>query len=318
MDSKTVIFLVLGLILLLASGKFLVESSVSIARHFKIPSGIIGLTIVAFGTSAPELLVSLQAAVQGHPDMALGNVIGSNISNILLVLGITTVIFPLVVHRNSVLRDWPILISITLVLGLLLLDLNISRLEGGFLLLILIAYLVFSIFQSKKENKESKKHQTEEKVPHKNKWGIAILIFLLACAGLAVGANLLVENASVLAKTIGISERIISITMVALGTSLPELTTSIIAAFKKETDISIGNIIGSNIMNIVSVLGITSMIKPIQSVPEVLKIDVPWMIGAAVLLLLFMIPARKGRINRLEGGLMLVAYATYIYFILML
>ncbi|MDA3822583.1 MAG: sodium:calcium antiporter, partial [Bacteroidales bacterium] len=145
MDSKTIIFLVLGLILLLASGKFLVESSVTIARHFKIPSGIIGLTIVAFGTSAPELLVSLQAAIQGHPDMALGNVVGSNISNILLVLGITTIIFPLVVHRNSILRDWPILIVISLILGLFLLDLYISRLEGVLFLILLIAYLVFSI-----------------------------------------------------------------------------------------------------------------------------------------------------------------------------
>lgn len=314
MDSKTIIFLIIGLILLLASGKFLVESSVSIAKHFKIPTGIIGLTIVAFGTSAPELLVSLQAAIQGHPDMALGNVIGSNISNILLVLGITTIIFPLAVHRSSILRDWPIMFAITILLALFLLDLQISRIEGGIFLLLLLAYYVFSIYQSRKENKEN---QIQDVLSGSSKWGFAMLIFLISCAGLAIGANLLVENASVLANSLGISERVISISMIALGTSLPELSTSIIAAFKKETEISIGNIIGSNIMNILSVLGFTVAIKPIHSVREVLSIDVPWMLGSAILLLLFMVPARKGRINRFEGGLLLAGYVTYIYFIFM-
>jgi cation:H+ antiporter len=314
MDSKTIIFLVLGLILLLASGKFLVESSVTIAKHFRIPTSIIGLTIVAFGTSAPELFVSLQAAVQGHPDMAVGNVIGSNISNILLVLGITTIIFPLAVHKSSILRDWPIMMGITILLALFLLDLRISRAEGIIMLLLLGSYLAFSVFQSKRINNES---QIPDNKAIKNKWGIAVFIFLVSCVGLAIGADLLVKNASVLANNIGISERVISISMVALGTSLPELSTSIIAAFKKETDISIGNIIGSNIMNIISVLGFTSLIKPIDTVKEVINIDVPWMIGSTILLLLFMLPARKGRITRFEGSVMTVGYATYIYFIFM-
>ncbi len=312
MEIATILLLVAGLILLLVSGKFLVESSVIIARQFKIPSSIIGLTIVAFGTSAPELLVSIQAAVLGHPDMAVGNVIGSNISNILLVLGLTTVIFPLVVRRSSIVRDWPVMIVLTLLLFLFLLDNQITRLEGFVLAVLFLLYIVFSVMQSRKRINEDPTNQGKER---KSRWWTAILIFLISCAGLAFGASLLVNSAAEMAGYFGISERVISITMVALGTSLPELATSVIAAFKRETEISIGNILGSNIMNIISVLGITSLIKPITTVPEVLTIDMPWMIGSGVILLLFMLPANKGRINRFEGTVMLLGYASYIYFI---
>lgn len=312
MDNTTIILLIIGLALLLVSGKYLVESSVTLARHFRIPTGIIGLTIVAFGTSAPELLVSIQAAVQGHPDMAVGNVIGSNISNILLVLGLTTVVFPLVVQRESILRDWPIMMGVSLLLFLFLLDNGISRLEGLILAILMGGYILFSVRQARMPQ-----HADSAPVPPviRTKWWVAAVIFLVACAGLAFGASLLVDNAANMAQYFGISERIISITMVALGTSLPELATSLIAAFKKETEISLGNILGSNIMNIVSVLGITALIKPIRTVPEILRIDIPWMLGAAVLLFLFMIPARQGRINRFEGSVMVLCYATYIYFI---
>lgn len=314
METSTILLLLLGLVLLLGSGKYLVESSVIIARHFRIPTSIIGLTIVAFGTSAPELLVSVQAAVHGHPDMAIGNVVGSNISNILLVLALTTIIFPLAVKRNSIVRDWPIMMALSLLLFLFLLDLHISRLEGGIFALLLVGYIVYSIKQSRIPA------NADAEIPgvlKKSKWGVAILIFLVSCAGLAYGANLLVKNASEMAAYFGISERVISITMVALGTSLPELATSLIAAFKKEAEISIGNIIGSNVMNIISVLGITALIKPIDTVPEALKVDMPWMIGAALILFLFMLPVRKGRISRLEGSIMLLGYASYIYFIFM-
>lgn len=314
MDIKVILFLILGLLLLLTSGKFLVESSVSIAKHFKIPTSIIGLTIVAFGTSAPELLVSLQAAIQGHPDIAIGNVIGSNISNILLVVGLTTMIFPLLVHRDSILRDWPIMMAITGLLAVFLLDLHLSRLEGILFLILLLAYLLYSVRRSKKFNNLN---LLEINPNLKKKWGIAILIFVVSCIGLAFGANLLVENASEFAASIGISERVISISMVALGTSLPELSTSIIAAFKKENEISIGNIIGSNIMNIVTVLGVTSVIKPIDTVKEVIHIDVPWMLGASLLLFLFMLPVKNGKISRVEGSIMFLIYAAYIYFIFM-
>lgn len=312
MDKTAIFLLIIGLILLLVSGKYLVESSVTLARHFRIPTSIIGLTIVAFGTSAPELLVSIQAAVQGHPDMAVGNVIGSNISNILLVLGLTTIIFPLLVQRESIVRDWPIMMGVSLVLLLFLLDNRITRLEALIMILLMGGYILFSVRLSRLPRYAD---PVEITVIRRAKWWVAAIIFLVACAGLAFGASLLVDNAATMAGHFGISERVISITMVAVGTSLPELSTSLIAAFKKETDISIGNILGSNIMNIISVLGITALIKPIATVPEVLHIDMPWMLGSAVLLFLFMIPARRGRINRIEGSVMILAYATYIYFI---
>lgn len=312
MDKTAIFLLILGFILLLVSGKYLVESSVTLARHFRIPTSIIGLTIVAFGTSAPELLVSIQAALQGHPDMAVGNVIGSNISNVLLVLGLTTIVFPILVQRGSIVRDWPMMMGVSLVLLLFLLDNEITRLEGVLLAILMGVYILISIRQARLPQYVKPEDIT---VMYKTKWWVAGIVFLVACAGLAIGAALLVDNAAAMAQHFGISERVISITMVAVGTSLPELSTSLIAAFKKETDISIGNILGSNIINILSVLGVTALIKPITTVPEVLRIDIPWMLGAAVLLFLFMIPARNGRINRIEGSVMVLGYATYIYFI---
>jgi len=296
----------------LFSGKYLVESSVVIARQFHIPSSIIGLTIVAFGTSAPELLVSIQAAVHGYPDMAVGNVIGSNISNILLVLGLTVLILPMTVQRSSVLVDWPMMFFLSLLLLVFLFDSQLTRLEGGMFVLLLLFYILFSIRQSRKGvTQEAEKVIILQKTP---RW-ITVLIFLASCAGLTFGASLLVDSAAETAHFFGISERVISITMVALGTSLPELVTSLVAAIKKEMEISLGNILGSNIMNIVSVLGITALIKPINTVREVLIIDMPWMIGSALLLFLFMLPMRRGRITRIQGAIMFLAYTSYIYFI---
>ena len=312
MEFATIFFLILGLSLLLFSGKYLVESSIVIARQFHIPSSIIGLTIVAFGTSSPELLVSIQAAVNGYPDMAVGNVIGSNISNILLVLGLTVLILPMTVQRSSVLVDWPIMFFFSLLLLVFLLDSQLTRLEGALFVMLLVFYILFSIRQSRKHvDQETNKALVLQKTP----WWITVLIFLVSCAGLTFGASLLVNSAAEMAHFFGISERVISITMVALGTSLPELVTSLIAAVKKEMEISLGNILGSNIMNIVSVLGITALIKPINTVREVLTIDMPWMIGASLLLFLFMLPLRKGMITRIQGAIMFLAYTSYIYFI---
>ena len=312
MEFTTIVFLIFGLLLLLYSGKYLVESSVVIARQFHIPSGIIGLTIVAFGTSAPELLVSVQAAIHGYPDMAIGNVIGSNITNILLVLGLTAIIFPITFQRSSIFVDWPIMFFFSLLLLVFLIDNQLSRFEGAVFALLLLFYILFSIRQSRKPvNTDVEKIVILQKTP----WWISLVIFLLSCAGLAFGASLLVDNAAQMALNFGISERVIAVTMVALGTSLPELVTSLIAAIKREMEISLGNILGSNMMNIVSVLGITSLIKPIHTVPEVLRIDMPWMIGSALLLFACMLPLKRGRITRLQGAIMFFTYTSYIYFI---
>ncbi len=311
--DKTIIFLIFGLILLLVSGKYLVESSVAVARHFKIPTIIIGLTIVSFGTSAPELLVSLQAALQGHPEMAIGNVIGSNISNILLVLAITAFIFPITIQKQFIRRDWPILMFISSLLVLFLYDLTLKSYEGIILLGLLLLYIVYNIRQAR--NPKHAKEIEQEKQQLGMKWWVAIIVFLIAALGLSYGASLLVDSASLIAAKIGVSERVISVSMVAVGTSLPELATSMIAAFKKQSNISVGNIIGSNIMNIVAVLGITTMVSPLSTVRQTLVNDLPWMIGATLLLFLFMLPAGRAKISRFEGSIMLVAYATYIFFI---
>ncbi|MCK5135292.1 MAG: calcium/sodium antiporter [Bacteroidales bacterium] len=308
---KVYLLLLTGLLLLFVSGKYLVESSVAISRLLRIPTMIIGLTVVAFGTSAPELLVSLQAAFRGFPEIAMGNVVGSNISNILLVLAITAIIFPIPVPEKSVKRDWPVMMFVSLLLFAFTLNGWLTRLEGIMLVALLMAYIVYTVIQARgmKETTEIKSEQSSMR------WWVAGGMFLVSCAGLAFGAHLLVSNAAVIAEDLGISKRVISITIIAVGTSIPELATSVIAAMKKETDISIGNIIGSNIMNIISVLGFTSIVGPIQVDREIARFDIPWMLATSLLLLLLMLPAVRSRITRWEGILMISIYLLYIYLI---
>ena len=308
------IFLLLlaGLLLLFASGKYLVESSVTIARIFKIPTMIIGLTVVAFGTSAPELLVSLQAAFKGYPEIAIGNVVGSNISNILLVLAITALIFPIPIPKRSVIRNWPMMMFVSSLLFLFVLDGTLVRLEGGIFIILLVLYIGYSVIQSRKLT-DSELQKT--KIHGSSRLWVAVIIFGISCAGLAFGADLLVDNAAIIAEELGISKRVISISMVAVGTSIPELVTSVIAALKKETDISIGNIIGSNIMNVLSVLGITGLITPINVERKIALFDTPWMLGTSLLLFLFMLPPSRARITRWKGITMVLIYLLYLYFI---
>jgi len=309
--AQVYLLLSVGLVLLFVSGKFLVDSSVAISKRLKIPRMIIGLTVVAFGTSAPELLVSLQAAFSGYPEIAIGNVIGSNISNILLVLAITALIFPIPVPASSVKRDWPIMMGVSVLLFIFAMNGWISSLEGGIFVALLAGYILYSVIQSRKAG------ILEEIVPEKGlmKWWHAGIIFLVSSVGLAFGADLLVDNVAIIADEIGISKRVVSITMVAVGTSIPEVATSVIAALKKETDISVGNIIGSNIMNILSVLGFTSLVSPINVSTEIARFDIPWMLGISLLLLLLMLPASRSRITRWEGSFMIVIYLLYIYLI---
>ncbi len=307
------LLLLLGLLLLFVCGKFLVDSSVAIARRLRIPTMIIGLTVVAFGTSAPELLVSLQAAFRGYPEIAMGNVVGSNISNILLVLAITAIIFPIPVPPLSVKKDWPILMFVSLMLFVFSLDGTLQRYEGLILIILLVIYLGMAMIQSRKN--PMVRDPLKGRSPVMKIW-VAVLLFVASCVGLALGANLLVENAATIAGRMGVSQRVISITMVAVGTSIPELATSVIAALKKETDISVGNIIGSNIMNILAVLGLTGMVGNISVDRAIARFDIPWMLGVTLLLLFLMVPAARSRITRWEGILMIIIYLLYIYLIL--
>lgn len=305
------LFLLIGILLLFGSGKYLVESSVAISVRLRIPRTIIGLTVVAFGTSAPELLVSLKAAISGYPEIAIGNVVGSNISNILLVLAITAVIFPIAVSPSSVRRDWPVMMLVSLLLFALAKDGWLTRTEGILLAFLLVSYITYSIVRARKMTHLNDLVTDQEVM----RWWVAGLIFMASCIGLAIGASLLVDNAAIIAEDLGISKRVISITMVAVGTSIPEMATSVIAALKKETDISVGNIIGSNIMNILSVLGVTSIIGPIRVDAEIARFDIPWMLAVSGLLLLVMVPATRSRITRWEGMVMILIYLLYIYLI---
>lgn len=305
--------LIIGLALLVISGDFLVRGSVSIAKRFNISAMVVGMTIVAFGTSAPELIVSINAAFSGHPEIALGNVIGSNIANIALVLGVTASIIVLPVKSKHLFRDWSIMLVISLLFVALLFTKNsISRGEGVLLVVLLVAFVVFSIKKG-----EVVPESTEDKKP--DRLWLSLLFIVLASAGLAFGADFLVKGASSIAGKWGISERVISITIVAFGTSVPELATSVISALKKQTDISIGNIIGSNLFNILAVIGITSTIKPIEADFSLFQFDFLWMILISIFLILLVSPLKIGKfkkgaiLNKTGGILLLSTYIIYIY-----
>ncbi len=296
-----------GFILLIASGKYLVKGSVALAAWFGLSTLVIGVTVVAFGTSAPELLVSSKAALKGHPEISLGNVIGSNISNIAIVLALTSLILPIPVKKNSLLRDWPVMMAVSLLFYFIIQDGLLSRTEGIGFNLILIVFIFFTI----RVSRSVKDDHPKEGIEKMSIWK-AILMIVISALGLVLGADLLVENAVEIATSLDVSERVISITMIAIGTSLPELTTSIIAAIQKETDISVGNIIGSNIFNILSVLGISAIIKPIE-VPKAIHSDILWMLAISALLFLFLLPLKKAKLSRIEGLLLLGVYVYYIY-----
>ncbi len=300
----------LGFFILIGSGNFLVRASISLAKYFGLSSLVIGVTVVAFGTSAPELLVSLQAAIANHPEIALGNVIGSNISNIALVLAMTAIIFPIPVNRNSIVIDWPVMMVAGILLAVFALDRQLQFYEGLILNVILIGFVWFSIKKSRKSDILS----SEVVKTGKMSLTASVLVIIASSVGLALGAKLLVDNASSIAQDLGVSERAIAISMLAVGTSLPELVTSVIAAFQKETDISVGNIIGSNIFNILSVLGITALVKTVEVNP-VIMVDIAVMLVISLILFLMMVPSRRGKITRWEGVLLLLSYIIYLIYV---
>lgn len=301
------LYLAIGLVILVFSGDFLVKGGVQIANYLKVPKLIVGLTIVSIGTSAPELFVSLDAALNGSPDLSIGNVVGSNIANIGLILGITTLILPMPISKESSKINFPIMFGASLLLWFAALDLQLSFGDGVLFVSLLIIYILFLTYRAK----DKKNAQEEIEKPTIPIWQ-AILYVIIASFGLYYGAELLVSSAQSIALYFGVSERIIGLTILAFGTSIPELATSVIAALKRQMDISVGNIIGSNIFNILSVLGITSIIKPINVHSAILSFDILFMIGIAVLLFLTMLPLSNGRINRVKGFLLFSFYILYV------
>lgn len=310
------VFLILaGLALLVVGGDFLVRASVGLSFKLKISKLVIGMTVVSFATSAPELLVSLQAALDGVSDIALGNVIGSNIANIGLVLGITAIIAPLSVDNNFYKLNWPMMMLASFALYVFLKnDLVLTALEGAIMFASLIVFLIVIIKSSRKSTKANI-DDVDDSLAVVSNFKI-VMWLLIGGAGLYFGSDWLVEGAKQLALTVGISDYAISVTVIAVGTSVPELAASVIAALKKEKAISLGNLIGSNIFNIASVLGLTAMIKPIvvnPDTPQILSTNIFWMIAfAAILIPLIFIPKRF-EIGRLKGMFLFGAYLVFIY-----
>ncbi|MDT8400730.1 MAG: calcium/sodium antiporter [Bacteroidales bacterium] len=302
----TYVLLLAGLALLLISGEFLVRGGVSLAGYFRISPMVVGLTVVSFGTSAPELVVSLDAAIMGHPDISLGNVIGSNISNIALVLAITVIITPFFVSRKEIVDDMIIMTGAFVLLLIMLIDLKFSRLEGFILFALLVAYIYRSI-------RNDRKHLLARPTDMKFSLPVSVLIIILSSLGLVAGADLLVKSAGDIALRMGLSERIISVTVIAVGTSLPELATSIMAAIRKENGISIGNVVGSNIFNVLAILGITASVKPYNIKDAGFNLDMYIMIGIALLLILMVLHSSNARLSRWKGILLIMAYSCYLY-----
>ena len=305
------LFIVSGLVLLVVGGNWLLKSSVVLSLRLNISKIIVGLTVVSFATSAPEMIVSVKAALDGFPDIALGNVIGSNIGNIGLVLGVVLLINAIQVDKSFYITDWPTkMIASTLLFIFLVIDGGLTRLDGFIFIVLLTVFLIILI-------RNNKKVQVDIEVPMEENMSYLTIFGLLIIGGVALwgGSELLVKGAVNLAESVGVSKRVIAITVVSIGTSIPELASSIIAAIKKENDISIGNIIGSNIFNILSVLGVTAIIKPIEKVDvRIISQDIYWMLGFAFILLPMVILPKRGSLSLKEGVLLLVAYGVFLYF----
>jgi cation:H+ antiporter len=304
-------YIVLGLVLLVLGGNWLLTAAVGLSLRLKISKIIIGLTVVSFATSAPEMIVSVQAALAGYSDIAIGNVIGSNIGNIGLVLGVVLLINAVQIDNSFYVTDWPVkMFASTLLFVFLVIDGVLSRIEGVFFILILILFLIFLIRKNKKVV-TSIEDFTIKQMPF-----LKIILFLiLGGVALWAGSEILVKGAVNLAVNLGVSKRVIAITVVSIGTSVPELASSIIASIKKENDISVGNIIGSNIFNILSVLGVTAIIKPMEQIDvRIIQQDIYWMLGFAFILLPMVLLPKRGSLTFKEGVLLLGAYFLFLYF----
>jgi len=323
MDMVTLGLFVVGLVLLVGGAEWLVRGASRLAAAVGISPLVIGLTVVAFGTSAPELAVSVQSALGGQPDLALGNVVGSNIFNVLFILGIAAVITPLVVSQQLIRLDVPLLIAVSLLMYLLALDGRIGRLDGLVLFAGIVAYTVFSIVKSRRENIQVEAEYVREfgagepatATKHTILWNLALIVAGLVL--LVLGARWLVDGAVALARFFGLSELIIGLTIVAGGTSLPEVAASSVASLRGERDIAVGNVVGSSLFNILAVLGLASLVSPvgIQVSPAALGFDIPVMIAVAVACLPIFFTGHL--IARWEGALFLGYYLAYTSYLIL-
>lgn len=298
-----------GLILLVLGGNWLLKSAVALSLKLNISKVVIGMTVVSFATSAPELIVSINAALNGSPDLALGNVIGSNIANLGLVLGITLLLGTMKVAKDFYKLNWPVMMLASGLLFLFLAnDKVIMRYEGVLLFAFLVIFLIYLL-------KTQKNIDLEDIDAETSLTGMKTMFYLIIGGfGLWAGSELLIKGATALALDFGVTERVIGVTVVSIGTSIPELAASIVAIVKKEKAISLGNLIGSNIFNVLAVIGITSIITPISlSDEKLLTSDIYWMLGISFIILPMVLLPKKYRLNWIEGSILLIGYATFIY-----
>jgi len=318
----TISLLVAGFILLAKGGDFLVDGSSSIAKHFNVSELVIGLTVVSFGTSAPELLVNIMASFTGSTDIALGNVIGSNICNTLLILGAAGLITPIAVQRGTVWREIPFALFISIILALLLNNFfitdpgegSLSR-GDGIILLILFALFIYYIYKISVSGNDVGAAGIEEEGIKEAGLFKSVLLILIGLAGLIGGGRLVVTGAVEIATELGVSQALIGLTIVAVGTSLPELFASVMATYRGKPDIAIGNVVGSNIFNILLVLGISSTIKEIPY-PGYMNIDLLVVVVSCFFVFAFMFFGKRHRIERVEAGLLVAAYAGYTLYLI--
>jgi cation:H+ antiporter len=315
----TLVLLVFGFVFLIKGADYLVQGSSSLAKKLRVSDLIIGLTIVALGTSTPELVVNLVASFRGTADLAIGNVLGSNIANILLILGVSATIYPLVVHKNTVYKEIPFALLAVLALFFLVNDQDLasqkanllSRGDGLVLLLffLIFMYYVFSVAVSKPNSEDAVLEEDIEVLPMWQSW----MMIIAGILGLVFGGQWVVDSAVAIAKMLGVSEKLIGLTVVAIGTSLPELVTSAMAAYRQKTDIAVGNVVGSNIMNILFILALTAVVSPLPF-SDNLQVDLWMVIGVTVLLFLALFVGKRRLLERWQGVVFIVVYLMYISF----
>jgi len=307
---QNLLFIVLGLILLILGGNWLLKSAVALSLRLNIPKIVIGMTVVSFATSAPELIVSIKAALDGSPDLALGNVVGSNIANLGLVLAITIMMGSIEVRKSFYTTDWPVMmLASILFVGFIYFDGTLEKYEGILMLVMLFAFLIYVL--------KFQKTAVVDEMPEDDKpLPLYKTALFLGIGGVALwgGSELLIEGAKAMAESFGVSERIIGVTVVSVGTSIPELAASIIAVIKKEKAISLGNLIGSNIFNLLAVLGITSIITPINVIDQrLLTNDIFWMLGISFLILPLVLLPKGLRLGWRDGLVLIVIYIAFVY-----
>ena len=315
MDS---ILFILSFVMLFLGGEFLVKSSVAIALKMRISTLVVGMTVVSFATSAPELFVSIKSALDGVTDITFGSVIGSNIANITLVLGLTAMVFQIKITKQTYLLNYPVMLFTSVLFGVVLFFTNqISQLTGFVFISLLLLFVFILIKRSRKENVQLSVEEKEEyKSSVKTPVYLSVIYMIAGVLLLAFGSEFLVNGVGRIAESFDISERVISVSLVALGTSIPELATSLVAAFRKESNLAIGNLIGSNIFNVLAVLGITSIITPIQLSDSPIMIDYLWMMSSIILLGVFIYILSKKILTRIEGTCMFLFYIIFMIFLL--